>query len=160
MAAQPTETSDDRCSARAPPLGTTARDTHHACLRDAGNRHSEGESFTIAARRRGGRAVECTGLENRQGGDTFEGSNPSLSARSASAATSALVTDSPRGIRTLETTNFGFDKPTPRVGAGRRNTVAAPQWGETAKRVDQSLPLRHIQPRYHLRAIDTSRAHR
>ena len=39
------------------------------------------ESFTIATRRRGGRAVECTGLENRQGGDTFEGSNPSLSAK-------------------------------------------------------------------------------
>ena len=31
-------------------------------------------------RRRDGRAVECTGLENRQGGDTFQGSNPCLSA--------------------------------------------------------------------------------
>src|SRR5690625_935065 len=30
--------------------------------------------------RRGGRAVECTGLENRQGLTPFEGSNPSLSA--------------------------------------------------------------------------------
>ena len=30
--------------------------------------------------RRGGRVVECTGLENRQGGNSFEGSNPSLSA--------------------------------------------------------------------------------
>ena len=30
--------------------------------------------------RRGGRAVECTGLENRQGWKPFEGSNPSSSA--------------------------------------------------------------------------------
>ena len=33
-----------------------------------------------ARTRRGGRAVECTGLENRQGLAPFEGSNPSLSA--------------------------------------------------------------------------------
>ena len=31
--------------------------------------------------RKGGRVVECTGLENQQGGDSFEGSNPSSSAR-------------------------------------------------------------------------------
>ena len=31
--------------------------------------------------RRGGRAVDGTGLENRQGVKAFEGSNPSLSAR-------------------------------------------------------------------------------
>ena len=31
-------------------------------------------------RRRGGRAVECTGLENRQGCEPFVGSNPTLSA--------------------------------------------------------------------------------
>ena len=30
--------------------------------------------------RRGGRAVECTGLENRQGCEPFVGSNPTLSA--------------------------------------------------------------------------------
>ena len=30
--------------------------------------------------RKGGRVVECTGLENQQGGDSFEGSNPSSSA--------------------------------------------------------------------------------
>jgi hypothetical protein len=64
------------------------------------------------------------------------------------------VTDSPRGIRTLETTNFGFDKPTPRVGAGRRNTVAAPQWGEPAKRVNESLPLRQICLRSHVGACN------
>ena len=29
---------------------------------------------------RGGRAVECTGLENRQGCEPFVGSNPTLSA--------------------------------------------------------------------------------
>ena len=31
--------------------------------------------------RRGCRAVDCTGLENRHRGDPIEGSNPSLSAR-------------------------------------------------------------------------------
>ena len=30
--------------------------------------------------RRGGREVECTGLENRSAGNRAEGSNPSLSA--------------------------------------------------------------------------------
>ena len=33
-----------------------------------------------ASLRRGGRAVECTGLENRQGFAPFVGSNPTLSA--------------------------------------------------------------------------------
>ena len=33
-----------------------------------------------AVQRRGGRAVECTGLENRQGFAPFVGSNPTLSA--------------------------------------------------------------------------------
>ena len=35
----------------------------------------------LSERRRGGRAVECTGLENRQGCEPFVGSNPTLSAR-------------------------------------------------------------------------------
>ena len=34
----------------------------------------------LGERRRGGRAVECTGLENRQGCEPFVGSNPTLSA--------------------------------------------------------------------------------
>src|SRR5690625_3575862 len=39
--------------------------------------------------RRGGRAVECTGLENRQGLTPFEGSNPSLSATHSPASSRA-----------------------------------------------------------------------
>ena len=33
-----------------------------------------------APRGRGGRVVECAGLENQLGGNSYEGSNPSLSA--------------------------------------------------------------------------------
>ena len=40
----------------------------------------QGCSGIFPIQRRGGRAVECTGLENRQGCEPFVGSNPTLSA--------------------------------------------------------------------------------
>ena len=40
-----------------------------------------GKILENASCRRGGRAVECTGLENQQGLTPFVGSNPTLSAR-------------------------------------------------------------------------------
>ena len=42
-------------------------------------------------RRRGGRAVECTGLENRQGRKTFVSSNLTLSAIESAASSLSLA---------------------------------------------------------------------
>src|SRR5690625_6534910 len=55
--------------------------------------------------RRGGRAVECTGLENRQGLTPFEGSNPSLSATHSPAPFQRDQTAAP--VASLSTASHG-----------------------------------------------------
>jgi hypothetical protein len=66
--------------------------------------------------RRGGRAVECTGLENRQGGDTFEGSNPSLSAKSSNRH---------QGFEPSKKQSPGFDPKPAQAGGGAAPPQAA-----------------------------------
>jgi hypothetical protein len=51
-------------------------------LRTRARRNSAGASIpALSGKRRGGRAVEGSGLENRQGGNSLVGSNPTPSAR-------------------------------------------------------------------------------